>query len=1010
MPHNGDYIKSITHYFRQSLIDGERLSPDIKALKQSIKKPNVNNVTKNQPFSLSNQIWDTGQVPEAFVDAMFSAVKAKPKTQVIPLVLMPRIDLIKVSNGEAIGQQSPLMTPLVVEVLVNRNGQLSPSRPPYVPREWLAPNQSDEVPFTDMAILDEFVTLNPFAAKDWQELKDYCTCLLCALVDDESDRVLDKEDNINKTLWECSIHSDYVLKPELSLALLEPPIRATFHIVNVLDAILRGMPTSRLYQRLVCQSDEAKVAYNDLTKSLPHSQKHFAQMTGEFPLSPKQRNALHYLNALKDSQILAVNGPPGTGKTTLLRSVVANLWVEAALAGENSDPPIIAAASSNNNAVTNILDSFARIDENQVEQALRGRWLPDLDTYGLYGCSKDKANEKNPFAYMTKQGDGLMALLERKDYLEQAETKFLAAFNTWHDKDVESIEAATRYLHKTIVNAAEAINDIIDTFDQLQKTTQGCEALYGSEFELERLIEHLSEQQTTLNEKKTTTDNQLDHFLSLWQQRPFWQQLFSFLPPVKNRWHLANEVLARKLQWKTNDYSDHGIRAAHSTFITTLEEELGTIKRDLNEAENALSQWQQCRQTFYACCDKALLPSMLSEMTLEKLLHLLDIGPRFRLFKLTTHYWEGRWLLEMSNPIGAEKSPDTALKRYHRYAKLTPCLVATFNMLPQFFYVSEKDGDGWKATPLVDAIDLLIIDEAGQALPHMASASFAVAKKALLVGDIDQIEPVWVLSAGIDRANLNRWGLLNNTPEKENHYDNHWVPSGLLASSGSLMKVAQRQVPQHQYADMAPGLYLTEHRRCYNKIIKYCNDLVYHGHLEALRGNPKTPQALPLMGFIHHESTSQTAGKSRTNQQEALVIVQWIKANESVLKAMGNLSKVIAIITPFAKQANTIKTVLKQQGYASIETGTVHRFQGAECPVILFSSVYGSNDGAGSKFYDRGSNMLNVAVSRAKNSFIVFGHKTIFGSGGKSTPSGLLMQHLKQIDQNHLIEEDAVIT
>ena len=78
-----------------------------------------------------------------------------------------------------------------------------------------------------------------------------------------------------------------------------------------------------------------------------------------------------------------------------------------------------------------------------------------------------------------------------------------------------------------------------------------------------------------------------------------------------------------------------------------------------------------------------------------------------------------------------------------------------------------------------------------------------------------------------------------------------------------------------------------------------------------------------------------------------------------------------------------------------MKIGTVHALQGAERPVILFSSVYGPGD-TGTMFFDRDNkpNMLNVAVSRAKDSFIVFGNKNIFDSQTLK-PSGILARHLK---------------
>ena len=117
------------------------------------------------------------------------------------------------------------------------------------------------------------------------------------------------------------------------------------------------------------------------------AKQHVGQMSGEFPLSVKQRNALHYFIEQKPGEILAVNGPPGTGKTTFLRSVVANLWTQAAL--NQSEAPLIVATSNNNQAVTNILESFARIEETGLDECLKGRWLPEVRQLWLvflFGC------------------------------------------------------------------------------------------------------------------------------------------------------------------------------------------------------------------------------------------------------------------------------------------------------------------------------------------------------------------------------------------------------------------------------------------------------------------------------------------------------------------------------------------------------------------------------------------------------------------------------------------------
>lgn len=61
---------------------------------------------------------------------------------------------------------------------------------------------------------------------------------------------------------------------------------------------------------------------NDNVKKM---MQHAGQMNGTYPLSPSQREAINHFNELKEGDILAVSGPPGTGKTTLLQSIVADM-------------------------------------------------------------------------------------------------------------------------------------------------------------------------------------------------------------------------------------------------------------------------------------------------------------------------------------------------------------------------------------------------------------------------------------------------------------------------------------------------------------------------------------------------------------------------------------------------------------------------------------------------------------------------------------------------------------
>lgn len=513
---------------------------------------------------------------------------------------------------------------------------------------------------------------------------------------------------------------------------------------------------------------------------------------------------------------------------------------------------------------------------------------------------------------------------------------------------------------------------------------------YGSESDLNRWIKKKGSTLNNLKETFLLKKNAYHEFLRDWQKRSFLENIFSFLPIIKTRREINNELIANKTQIVFLEYTDEAIKKYFRKILSDQKKQLEELETSLKEAEEMRSTLIQSREYLIQEVQKLDDGIELESLDLHKLLNILDVTLRFKMFKIATHYWEAKWLLEAPVHYQDIKTPAQLLKRYHRYAKLAPCIVATFNMLPYFFSVSEKEGESWRCTPLFDAIDLLIVEEAGQALPHMASASIVVSKKALVVGDVEQIEPVWSLSAGIDMANLQKFHLLQNTEE----YQNYWLPSSLLANSGNFMKVIHRHVKEHQCKDLSSGLYLTEHRRCYNDIIAYCNELVYQGHLEPLRGNADPNHIMPAMSFIHHESISESDGSSRANKSEAEFIANWIVKYQNVIFSKKTKRDSLAVITPFNRQSLVIKQIFSKHGLSHIPVGTIHTFQGAESSIVIFSSVYGSNNLSGKKFFDRNKNMLNVAVSRAKDHFIVFGHRNVFGASNDGGPSSLLRRYL----------------
>ena len=304
------------------------------------------------------------------------------------------------------------------------------------------------------------------------------------------------------------------------------------------------------------------------------------------------------------------------------------------------------------------------------------------------------------------------------------------------------------------------------------------------------------------------------------------------------------------------------------------------------------------------------------------------------------------------------------------------------------------DNGEWDA-PLYDAIDLLIVDESGQVSPELAIPSFSLAKQAILVGDVEQIEPIWSISDEYSSINLRRFGLVSS--ESDDRYA-FLHENGFLSSSGSIMKMARKSCSFEVAGER--GAFLTEHRRCLNPIIAYCNDYVYHGRLLPKKGNKVKYKDLPPKGYVHVNGVSEKgATGSVLNRAEAAAIVSWLETEKDKLESVYKdpIRKIVAVVTPFKAQEEIIRSLAEQspeaEAFAGMTIGTVHSLQGAQCPVVIFSSV--NSPGDASYFMEQGGkyNMLNVAVSRAQYHFLVFGNMNIFHPE-RNTPVGNLAKWL----------------
>ena len=644
---------------------------------------------------------------------------------------------------------------------------------------------------------------------------------------------------------------------------------------------------------------------------------HRGQMKNEYPLADAQRHAVHCMAQLEEGNVLAVSGPPGTGKTTMLQSVVADLIVKHALNGEN--PPLILATSSNNKAITNIIDAFKIEDEGKVADSLYTRWLKyktaNLNSplpLAAYLPSSHTQNRGNFFCTDECGGDGYTTLRaafdnNKKQFLEMARKSEIITG--------DDIETVKQQLTSELKNTYAMLVIIERSLNQLRKECKGNSIV-------QKLLAYLKN-----GCKKYLSEKEIEDCL-------------------------MNQVKKFNFSYQCMDNNEK------RKFDKNL-------KRDINTPLDV-----------YA--DK-----------------MLDRSLRFKCFWLAVHYYEACWLLKV------EKEPDLDLSKQNRnviYEEISfvcPCLVATFYRAPRCFSKNRKAGEGGRGY-LFNHIDLLIVDEAGMACTEIGIPTFSLSKRAIVVGDEKQIPPIYSIKPETSRR---YWCAESN--ELDESY------KLIDSSSSSVMKVATQKSKFNRVWDdgeVYNGLFLEEHRRCYREIINYCNELIYKGKL-ILRTIEAKPGELifPVMAHfrVPHTSSEHPPTGSRRSIEEAQAIAKWIKDNEIAIvkENNGKLPKdVISVITPFTLQAKLIRTELEKIGYKddkSIPVGTVHTFQGAESPIVIYSTVYGSEERY--SFIENNRNLMNVAVSRAKKHFFLFSSKCYDENNAEArSPVGLLLHKTKE--------------
>ncbi|SEP28596.1 TM0106 family RecB-like putative nuclease [Trujillonella endophytica] len=262
----------------------------------------------------------------------------------------------------------------------------------------------------------------------------------------------------------------------------------------------------------------------------------------------------------------------------------------------------------------------------------------------------------------------------------------------------------------------------------------------------------------------------------------------------------------------------------------------------------------------------------------------------------------------------------------------------------------------WCRPGLAEAVDVLVIDEAGQFSLANAVAVARSARSLVLLGDPQQLaQPTQAVHPG---------------------------ESGLSA--------LEHLLEGHPTVPPGRGIFLDRTYRMHPALTAFVSDLAYEGRLESAAGRERIAVNGWASGlavrFVEHTRASSAAcadeASAVASLWESLQGVGWVDA-EGVSSRIG--AEDVLVVAPYNNQVGLIRSLLPD----GARVGTVDKFQGQEAPVVIYSMTSTSAEDAprGVSFlYDL--HRLNVAVSRAKALAVVVMSEELLGAAVR-TPEQL---------------------
>ena len=260
--------------------------------------------------------------------------------------------------------------------------------------------------------------------------------------------------------------------------------------------------------------------------------------------------------------------------------------------------------------------------------------------------------------------------------------------------------------------------------------------------------------------------------------------------------------------------------------------------------------------------------------------------------------------------------------------------------------------------------DLVVIDEASQCDIPSAVPLLYRAKRALIIGDPNQLRHITSINERRDQMLQEKHGL-------------HAAEDQTFAfSRNSLFDAATGKVGKSSLHS------LREHFRSHADIIGFSNQHWYddrllvctdYNDLHIPTGQEPGIRWHNVNGRVERSSTHNGNINRREAEELSKQVIDLI-ANRGFRGSVG-------IVTPFRAQANLIRSIINQRLEPSdvqrcdLITDTAHAFQGDEKDVVFFSPCVEIQMPSGAEwFIGETGNLFNVAITRARSLLVVVGN------------------------------------